>query len=100
MRKLIAVLALIATVMLSISATTNTDTFASDLKAGFTLGDPDITSINKLTFGPEGILFMGDTKNAAIYALDTKDITPREKGDEIRMEGQHCWKADNPYIQS
>ncbi|NAS13661.1 hypothetical protein [Poritiphilus flavus] len=85
MRKLIAGLALIALVMLSISATR--DTFTSDLKAGFTLGDPDIASINKLTFGPEGILFMGDTKSATIYALDTKDITPKEKGDEIRIEG-------------
>lgn len=40
---------------------------------GLTVGTPDIKSINALTFGPDGILFVGDGKSAAVFALDTKD---------------------------
>lgn len=45
----------------------------SDLKKGFVQGDPGIKSVNALAFGPEGILFIGDSKNAMVYAIDTKD---------------------------
>ena len=41
-----------------------------DLKANFTIGNPEITSINAMTFGPQGILFIGDSKSAEIIALD------------------------------
>lgn len=44
-----------------------------DLKASFVLGDPQIESISAIAFGPEGILFIGDTQNATVVALDTKD---------------------------
>ncbi|MEL6918990.1 MAG: hypothetical protein AAFO99_14830, partial [Bacteroidota bacterium] len=64
-------------------ATIHTET---DLKEGFTTGDPEIASMDKLTFGPEGILFVGDSKNAAIYALDTKDMEEKTDGEEIRIE--------------
>lgn len=43
-------------------------------KETFTTGNPDIQSINALSFGPEGILFIGDSKSANIYAIDTKDL--------------------------
>ncbi|GAA5033062.1 hypothetical protein GCM10011506_22660 [Marivirga lumbricoides] len=43
------------------------------LKSGFVKGNPEIKSINALSFGPEGILFVGDSKNAMVYALDTQD---------------------------
>ena len=42
----------------------------SSLKANFEIGDPGITSINAMTFGPEGILFIGDSKSAQIVAID------------------------------
>ncbi|WP_106791355.1 hypothetical protein [Aquimarina sp. Aq78] len=42
----------------------------SSLKANFKTGDPGITSINSMTFGPEGILFIGDSKSAQIVAID------------------------------
>lgn len=42
----------------------------SDLKKDFVLGDPGIASINALEFGPESILFIGDSQNAMIYAVD------------------------------
>jgi len=34
-------------------------------------GTPDLKSAGPLAFGPEGILFVGDTKGAALFAIDT-----------------------------
>ena len=34
---------------------------------------PEIKSISSLTFGPEGILFIGDSKSATVFAVNTKD---------------------------
>lgn len=49
-----------------------TQTFCNtvDLKADFVVGNPEITSINAMTFGPQGILFIGDSKSAKIIAVD------------------------------
>ena len=37
---------------------------------GFITGNPEIGSINAMSFGPEGILFIGDSKGAQIVAID------------------------------
>lgn len=34
----------------------------------------DIKSISAITFGPAGILFIGDSKSATVFAVNTKDI--------------------------
>jgi hypothetical protein len=36
-------------------------------------GKPDLKSAAKLAFGPDGILFVGDTAGAALFAIDTGD---------------------------
>ncbi|WP_299317256.1 hypothetical protein [uncultured Maribacter sp.] len=61
-----------AIALITISATT-IEKNNEDLTKDFVTGDLEIGSINQLSFGPQGILFIGDSKNAAIYALDTKD---------------------------
>jgi hypothetical protein len=38
-------------------------------------GTPELQSISALAFGPEGILFLGDPRAAAILAVDTQDRT-------------------------
>nr|WP_294795295.1 hypothetical protein [uncultured Mucilaginibacter sp.] len=43
------------------------------LPYGFTNGTPEVKSITALTFGPNGVLFIGDSKNASVVAFDTKD---------------------------
>ena len=50
----------------------STNIFANTtpLKKDFKMGNPEIGSINALTFGPEGILFIGDSKSAQIMAVD------------------------------
>ncbi|MEL6557281.1 MAG: hypothetical protein AAFQ94_03800 [Bacteroidota bacterium] len=49
-----------------------------DYKEGFRVGTPEIKSINSIAFGPEGILFLGDSKTASVFAIDTKDTQGSE----------------------
>src|SRR5262245_19894535 len=42
-------------------------------KGGLQKGKPDLKSAAKLAFGPDGILFVGDTAGAALFAIDTGD---------------------------
>lgn len=53
---------------------------------GFENGTPDIKSINGLAFGPDGILFIGDSKSASIVAVDTRDKTVVKNGQEIDIK--------------
>src|SRR5205814_594888 len=46
--------------------------YAEDLKAG----TPELKSATCLTFGPKGLLFVGDSAGAMIYAIDTDDTKP------------------------
>lgn len=56
----------------------------STLTSNFVTGNPEVASINAISFGPQGILFLGDSKNATIYALDTKD-TKAKNASEVDM---------------
>jgi hypothetical protein len=49
---------------------------AADPSASLKSGTPDIKSAGPLAFGPDGILFVGDTQGAALFAVDTGDRTP------------------------
>jgi hypothetical protein len=46
---------------------------AAEPTASLKQGKPDLKSAGPLAFGPEGILFVGDTKGAALFAIDTGD---------------------------
>ncbi|MDH7445542.1 hypothetical protein [Aquimarina sp. 2201CG14-23] len=54
----------------------------SSLKINFETGNPEITSINNMTFGPEGILFIGDSKSAQIVAID---VSKHSKNDNSKV---------------
>jgi len=49
----------------------------ADLTESLKKGDPDAKSIGALAFGPDGVLFFGDSQGAAIFAVATGD-TPKE----------------------
>ncbi len=83
MRKLFFGLALLGMALFTVSAISTKDSLTSN----FETGDTGIASINALSFGPEGVLFIGDSKNAAIYALDTGDATEQAPSERINMEG-------------
>jgi hypothetical protein len=53
---------------------------------GFTKGTPGIKSISALAFGNDGILFIGDSKSATVFAVDTKDNTPVEKAAAVEIK--------------
>ena len=52
---------------------------------GLVKGTPDIRSISALTFGKDGILFIGDSKGGTVFALDTKDTKAAENGVAVNV---------------
>jgi len=84
MKKLLLGLAIMTIAFVSVSATKGNEKVI-DLTEGFIFGNPEIAAINQLNFGPQGILFVGDSKNAAIYALDTKDIKAKDQAAELNL---------------
>lgn len=85
MKKLFLGLTAFIAAMLTISATYDPD-LKSHFKEGFTFGNPEIASINQMSFGPEGILFLGDSKKASVFAIDTKDTQNNSSGEEISLK--------------
>lgn len=59
---------------------------AADWTVGMQQGKPAIQSIGSLAFGPEGILFVGDTKSASVFAVAT--------GDTAAPQGAKAMKVD------
>ncbi len=53
---------------------------------GLKEGNITLQSAGPITFGPAGILFIADTKAAAIVAMDTGDIKPGH-GQDLKIEG-------------
>ncbi len=84
MKKILPAFALCTLFLLTLSATVNIES-EPNLTADFVYGNPEIASINHMSFGPQGILFLGDSQNAAIYALETKDIQSTDEVAEINM---------------
>lgn len=58
----------------------------SPYKADFMPGPVDIKTMGAMTFGPDGILFIGDYHHAAIYAVDLKDETPNTEQAQVTVE--------------
>jgi hypothetical protein len=59
---------------------------AAAAPASFTRGRPDIRSFAALAFGPDGVLFVGDARGGAVFALDLGDRTPRDVKDPKDLE--------------
>ena len=62
-------------------------TQAENWTVGFKEGKAAFKSITQLTFGPEGILFIADTKSAAVTALATGDTKKVEFAKALKVEG-------------
>src|SRR5215470_30332 len=60
---------------------------AENWTAGMVEGKPTIKSVSQLAFGPEGILFIADSKSAAIFAIATGDTGSGSKMDTLKIEG-------------
>ncbi|NOT76119.1 MAG: hypothetical protein HOP08_14425 [Cyclobacteriaceae bacterium] len=79
MKKIYSIVAIVVAGMF-ILANTNKSALLRD---GFENGTPEIKSISALAFGPDGILFIGDSKSAAVFAIDTKDNQKVDKATAV-----------------
>ena len=59
---------------------------AADWTAGMKEGKVSPASIGQLAFGPDGILFIADTKGAAIFAIATGDTSPATGSQPLKVE--------------
>lgn len=64
-----------------------TKTCAADWTAGMKEGKPALRSMGPLAFGPGGILFIADTKGAAVVAIATGDTVPAAGNKTVKVEG-------------
>lgn len=58
-----------------------TSVTAAPVLLGMTIGAPDLQSAGTLAFGPENVLFIGDSRGAAVFAVDVKDAA-KDSGTE------------------
>src|SRR5438445_2607421 len=59
---------------------------AADLTSSLQKGTPDLKSAGPLAFGPDGVLFVGDTRGAAIFAINTGDRKGAESAGGIKVD--------------
>jgi hypothetical protein len=59
---------------------------AGDPTASLKQGNPQIKSAGPLGFGPDGILFVGDTQGAALYAIDTGDKNKADRKSPLEVK--------------
>ncbi|MCI0391602.1 MAG: hypothetical protein MOB07_22900 [Acidobacteria bacterium] len=78
---LLVVLTLLALGLISQGA--NAVNWKADMKEG----KPTFKSMGPLAFGPDGILFIADTKAAAIVALATADVSPAKGAKLLKVDG-------------
>lgn len=60
---------------------------ASISTAGMQQGSLPLKSIGPLAFGPDGVLFIADTKSAAIFAVATGDTQAPASAKPVKVEG-------------
>ncbi len=61
--------------------------FAAGAADSLKAGKAELRSAGRLAFGPDGVLFVGDSLGASIVALDTGDTTPAAQAAAIDMTG-------------
>jgi hypothetical protein len=59
---------------------------AGQATEGMKQGTPDLKSAGALAFGPDGILFVGDSQGAALFAIDTGDRAAADQKRPIEMK--------------
>lgn len=80
-RAALSLTATVCTVVLSNSV------HATNWSEGMKEGAPQIKSMSQLAFGPDGILFIADSKSAAVFAIATGDTKEATGSEDIKIEG-------------
>lgn len=81
MRKIFYFITICAVFIVLIAANKN-----SSNPYGLNKGPAHIQSISAIAFGPDGILFIGDSKSGNVVAIDTKDKTATEKAVAVEIK--------------
>jgi hypothetical protein len=58
--------------------------YGQGLTTSLTAGKADLKSAGALTFGSDGVLFVGDSLGGAIYAIDTQDRTAQTAAVDVK----------------
>ena len=61
---------------------------------GLKEGTPEMKSAGSLAFGPDGILFVGDTKSATVFAIGTGDTKGNPATANINVSGLNAKVAE------
>ena len=64
-----------------------TQTFAADSASGMKQGKAEFKSMGPLAFGPNGVLFVADSKSAAITAIDIGEASSKAAPKQLKVEG-------------
>lgn len=83
MKKTIVILGVLITGVVIMTSTTNRNVA---LREGFVNGTPEIKHLSALAFAPDGILLIGDSKSASVFALDTKDNVKTDKASAVDLK--------------
>jgi hypothetical protein len=70
----------------AVSSTPVPPTVATPVPEGFMQGTPDLKSAGALTFGPNGTLFVGDSRGGAVFALSVDDATPDRHSGQVEID--------------
>ena len=77
-----------------------TTAHAADPPAGMTKGTPELKSAGALAFGPNGLLFIGDTKGGSIFAVETGDTTPPPSNATLQATAINGYDATGHYLRA
>jgi hypothetical protein len=53
---------------------------------GFKVGTPEIKSVSALTFSPDGVLFIGDSRSATVFAVNTKEAKAKKQAGNAEVK--------------
>ena len=67
-------------------ALTLTSSMAADWTAGMQEGAPSFKTMGPLAFGPDGILFIGDSKSGSVTAIATDDTSKAGDAEALKVE--------------
>jgi len=83
------VVGLVVAVALAAALVVNarTGVTAAPVILGMTVGAPDLKSAGTLAFGPENVLFIGDSQGAAVFAVDVKDAAKDAGTEPVNLKG-------------
>jgi hypothetical protein len=59
---------------------------SAPIPPGFVDGAPGLQSAGALAFGPEGVLFVGDSRGSAVYALSVDDGSPDAHRGDVEID--------------